>query len=134
MTTLKVVWHNAIAVGVTLLAAAALFLSGTPVAQHPAPGAVAQMHLVAGSIPQRAWTTLDLIDQGKWPPADCPGTHGGTVWRNRDGQLPSGVRYLEWDVNCKIPGQSRDAERIVTGDDGSAWYTDDHYATFTRMR
>jgi hypothetical protein len=27
-----------------------------------------------------------------------------------------------------------DAERIITGSDGSAWYTTDHYHTFHRIR
>ena len=35
-------------------------------------------------------------------------------------------------MNLKKPGRSRDAERIITADDGSAWYTDDHYRSFTR--
>lgn len=59
---------------------------------------------------------------------------------NRGGDLPAAdasgkpIIYQEWDVNPKQPGRSRDAERIVTGSDGSAWYTGDHYKTFTRMR
>ncbi|GAB2538367.1 hypothetical protein GCM10027167_48830 [Nocardia heshunensis] len=128
-------WAKAIAVTLALVAAIGLMVGGgrvEPVTQGAA--VAAELRLVASSVPQQAWTTLGLIDQGNWPPSDCPGTHGGTVWQNRGGQLPEGVNYREWDVNCKIPGQSRDAERIVTGDDGSAWYTGDHYATFTRMR
>jgi guanyl-specific ribonuclease Sa len=94
---------------------------------------------VAG-VPGRATETLSKIDAGNWPPRDNVGTKGGTTWQNRDGTLPSAdgagkpVKYLEWDVNIKKPGQNRDAERIVTGSDGSAWYTGDHYTTFTRMR
>ncbi len=37
-------------------------------------------------------------------------------------------------MNPKKNGQGRDAERIVTGNDGSAWYTLDHYDTFVRIR
>ncbi|WP_433575803.1 ribonuclease domain-containing protein [Nocardia brasiliensis] len=68
------------------------------------------------------------------------GTKGGGTWQNRDGTLPRTdaagrtIAYREWDVNIKQPGHNRDAERIVTGSDHSAWYTGDHYATFTRMR
>lgn len=95
---------------------------------------------VNAAIPQRAWDTLARIDAGTWPPRDGSGTKGGTTWTNREGNLPKtgaggkSVSYLEWDVNLKKPGRNRDAERIVTGNDGSAWYTADHYATFTRMR
>ena len=44
------------------------------------------------------------------------------------------VTYQEWDANPRVGGQGRDAERIITGSDGSAWYTTDHYKTFRRIR
>jgi ribonuclease T1 len=44
------------------------------------------------------------------------------------------ITYQEWDVNPKVPGQDRGNERIVTGSDGSAWYSPDHYQTFQRLR
>lgn len=95
----------------------------------------------SATIPARVRTTLALIDAGKWPAAaNAPGTHGGDVFRNNERQLPvtdaSGARitYREWDVNPKRRGSGRDAERIVTGSDGSAWYTADHYRTFVVVR
>jgi len=93
----------------------------------------------ASAVPQAAWATLAAIDAGRWPPADAPGTEGGRTFGNHEGRLPATnggqrVRYQEWDVNRKQSGRGRDAERIVTGSDGSAWYTDDHYETFARMR
>jgi len=33
-----------------------------------------------------------------------------------------------------IKGQNRGPERIVIGDDGSVWYTSDHYNIFTRIK
>ncbi|MEU2178660.1 ribonuclease domain-containing protein [Nocardia sp. NPDC019219] len=95
----------------------------------------------AAGVPERAYVTLREIDARRWPDsANAPGTKGGERWQNRGRDLPttdgSGkpITYQEWDVNPKQPGRSRDAERIVTGSDGSAWYTGDHYQTFTRMR
>lgn len=95
----------------------------------------------APGVPDRAYQTLIEIDAGRWPDsANAPGTQGGETWMNRDRTLPtqdaSGkkITYQEWDVNPKRRGQTRDAERIVTGSDGTAWYTGDHYKTFTRMR
>lgn len=95
----------------------------------------------SGSVPAVATATLQKIDDGSWPEsANAPGTKGGQTWQNRERNLPAkdssgkAVKYQEWDVNPKKRGQSRDAERIITGSDGSAWYTDDHYETFTRMR
>ena len=93
-----------------------------------------------GSVPAAATATLQKIDDGSWPEsAHAPGTKGGTTWRNQDGDLPrnasgKSISYLEWDVNPKQQGRTRDAQRIITGSDGSAWYTGDHYKTFTRMR
>lgn len=93
------------------------------------------------TVPAAAISTLQKIDAGNWPAAaNAPGTKGGDTWRNQDRDLPTKdpagkpISYQEWDVNPKQRGRSRDAERIITGSDGSAWYTGDHYRTFTRMR
>jgi guanyl-specific ribonuclease Sa len=92
-------------------------------------------------VPDRAYVTLVEIDAGRWPgSANAQGTKGGDRWMNRGGTLAAkdaagkSITYQEWDVNPKQRNRSRDAERIVTGSDGSAWYTGDHYESFTRMR
>ncbi len=111
----------------------------------PAPPAPAAQDVTrpsaAVAVPARAFETLRLIDAGDWPDAaHAPGTKGGDRFRNSEGQLPRSttagivITYREWDVNPKQPHRTRDAERIVTGSDGSAWYTSDHYRTFSRMR
>jgi guanyl-specific ribonuclease Sa len=43
------------------------------------------------------------------------------------------ITYQEWDVNPYQRAVSRGPERLVTGSDGSAWYTADHYKTFTQL-
>ncbi|WP_372435298.1 ribonuclease domain-containing protein [Tomitella cavernea] len=131
------------------LAVVAALLAGCGPAAVPGDGATAGAHAVAEAgghpavpgVPEAAWRTLALIDAGDWPEAaDAPGTRGGQRFGNREKRLPGSdadgdrIRYREWDVNPRKPGQGRDAERIVTGDEGSAWYTGDHYSTFTRMR
>jgi guanyl-specific ribonuclease Sa len=69
-----------------------------------------------------------------------PSYEGGRTFGNYEGVLPrvdaSGrpIRYQEWDVNPKIPGRNRGAERLITGSDGRAYYTRDHYRTFQRVR
>ncbi|MGV9709291.1 ribonuclease domain-containing protein [Gordonia sp. NPDC003424] len=105
------------------------------------PATTATTTSTTAAVPARVTATLALIDAGRWPDAaDAPGTKGGTVFRNNEGHLPktgkngSPITYREWDVNPKKPGKSRDAERIVTGSDGSAWYTDDHYQSFVMIR
>lgn len=124
----------------TLSSGATTTVSGQPTPGKATPADSPVASRVAG-VPERAYETLEEIDAGRWPDsANAPGTKGGITFQNREGRLPatddSGkrVEYQEWDVNPKKPGQSRDAERIVTGSDGSAWYTGDHYDTFTRMR
>ncbi len=94
----------------------------------------------APGVPDRAYQTLVEIDAGRWPEsANAPGTQGGETYFNRNRALPATdaagkrITYQEWDVNPKRHGQDRGAERIVTGSDGSAYYTSDHYETFTRM-
>lgn len=96
---------------------------------------------VPAGIPPHVLDTLALIDSGDWPDAaGAPGTRGGERFGNREQLLPKTaengqrISYQEWDVNPKERGRGRDAERIVTGSDGSAWYTADHYASFARIR
>lgn len=65
---------------------------------------------------------------------------GGRTFHNREKLLPQKdghgqtIRYQEWDVNPKVAGQNRGAERLVTGSDGRAWFTSDHYQTFIEIR
>ncbi|PTR31551.1 guanyl-specific ribonuclease Sa [Rhodococcus sp. OK519] len=117
--------------------------NGSDVTTPAAPSVSASVSTSAvgqsAAVPRIAWATLTAIDAGRWPPDDAPGTQGGRSFGNHEGRLPATgggqkVRYQEWDVNRKQSGRGRDAERIVTGSDGSAWYTDDHYETFVRMR
>ena len=67
-------------------------------------------------------------------------THAGGKFKNIPPKLPERspnggrISYREYDVNDKFPGKPRDAERFVRGSDGSVYYTDDHYATFTRIK
>ena len=44
------------------------------------------------------------------------------------------IEYKEWDVNPKKPGKNRGAERLITGDNRSAYYTKDHYKTFIQFK
>ncbi len=78
--------------------------------------------------PQKAYDLLDTLQRRNGTP--IPGYIGGKDFRNRERRLPHG-RYREYDVNRKLPGRSRDAERLVIEQhSGKAYYTDDHYRTF----
>ena len=55
---------------------------------------------------------------------------GGDRFGNREGLLPDGD-YKECDVN--YDGGYRGAERLIFGTDGSIYYTNDHYKSFTQL-
>lgn len=69
-----------------------------------------------------------------------PGYVGGRVFQNRERKLAtkdaSGkkINYQEWDVNPKRGGVNRGVERLVTGSDNRAWYSNDHYQTFVEVK
>ena len=87
-----------------------------------------QLHRVAKDPPQRAKDLLEAIQQHEGKP--LPGYIGGRAFQNRERRLPLG-HYREYDVNPKIRGRPRDAERIVIEQNtGRAYYTDNHYRTF----
>jgi guanyl-specific ribonuclease Sa len=78
--------------------------------------------------PQKAYELLQRLEKRDGSP--LPGYVGGREFQNRERRLPRG-RYREYDVNPKIRGRSRDAERIVIEQrTGKAYYTGDHYQTF----
>ena len=66
-------------------------------------------------------------------------SNGGVTYGNKPNKLlgetkmPSSnvATYTEYDVNHY---SNRGLPRIVTGSDGSAWYTPDHYKTWYQIR
>ena len=81
--------------------------------------------------PQKAQDLLAQLQARHGDP--LPGYIGGREFHNREHRLPPG-HYHEYDVNPKIRGRSRDAERIVVEQDtGRAYYSGDHYRTFTPL-
>lgn len=96
---------------------------------------------LANAIPSHARTTLAHIRQAKAAPRNYK---GGRVFANdgrangqvlpRTGASGSAITYQEWDVHPYQRGVNRGAERLVTGSDGKAYYTSDHYTTFTEVK
>jgi guanyl-specific ribonuclease Sa len=92
-------------------------------------------------VPDKVQKVLGHIDKTGEAPE---GYEGGRTFlnlgRNGEESLPRrdsrgrSTAYREWDVNPHLPGHNRGAERLVTGSDGSAYYTADHYRTFTKIR
>jgi guanyl-specific ribonuclease Sa len=109
-------------------------------AERAADDTASSLKLPAG-VPARVRTVLLFIDQhGRAPsgyeggrPFHNYGSHGDEALPHRDARGRN-IRYREWDVNRKIPGRNRGAQRLVTGSDGSAYYTSDHYRSFIKIR
>jgi guanyl-specific ribonuclease Sa len=79
-------------------------------------------------VPAKVYELLETLQRRKGEP--LPGYVGGRLFRNRERRLPPG-RYKEYDVNRRVRGRPRDAERLVIEQEtGQAYYTDDHYRTF----
>ena len=111
-------------------------------APPPAAAAVAKVPLPAPKvapkgIPDKALKVLEYVDKN----GDAMDNYeGGRTFGNFERRLPQTddkgrrLKYREWDVNPLRPGVNRGAERLVTGSDGAAYYTDDHYSTFKKIR
>lgn len=78
-------------------------------------------------LPPEAVETLDLIEQGGPFPYD----RDGVIFQNREGLLPRKSRNYYHEYTVETPGsRDRGARRIITGDAGELYYTDDHYDSF----
>jgi guanyl-specific ribonuclease Sa len=92
-------------------------------------------------VPAKVATVLRYIDEHERAPEGYEGgrtfhnygTNGEEALPRRDSRSKS-ISYREWDVNPKIAGRNRGPERLVTGSDGSAYFTSDHYRTFIKIR
>ena len=113
-------------------AALALLVALAPTAGNaqraPAP-TVAE--IAVAQLPKEARETLALIKKG----GPYPYAKDGVVFGNREARLPKQKRGYYREFTVKTPGErTRGARRIVAGQAGEYWYTDDHYATFRRIR
>lgn len=89
------------------------------------PGSLPTVSL--SSLPAEAADTVALIDKGG--PFPYPDHDGGT-FGNYEGLLPADGHYREYTVIT--PGSSdRGARRIIAGDDGTLYWTEDHYEHFS---
>lgn len=114
-----------------ILVLATLLLSITVFAREAAPlGSID-----AQELPKEARQTLALIKQG----GPFPYAKDGVVFGNYEGVLPKRKRGYYHEFTVKTPGaRNRGARRIISGGEpassGEYYYTDDHYATFRRIR
>jgi ribonuclease T1 len=81
-------------------------------------------------LPPEARQTLALIRAGGPYPFD----RDGAAFGNREGELPRRSRGYYREYTVRTPGaRDRGARRIIAGEGGELYYTDDHYRSFRRI-
>lgn len=81
-------------------------------------------------LPAEGRETLALIHDGGPFPYD----RDGATFGNREGILPDQARGYYAEYTVPTPGEDdRGARRLVVGDDGDVYYTDDHYESFRQV-
>ena len=81
----------------------------------------------ASQLPREARDTLALIARG----GPYPYSRDGVVYSNFEKILPARPSGYYHEYTVPTPGSSdRGARRIVEGQQGDSYYTDDHYASF----
>jgi ribonuclease T1 len=82
-------------------------------------------------LPPEARQTLALIKRG----GPFPYRRDGAAFGNRERRLPAREQGYYREYTVPTPGaQDRGARRIVAGRGSEYYYTDDHYASFRRIR
>ena len=110
---------------------AALVALAAPASHAQRATAPASAEVAATQLPREARETLALIKKG----GPYPYAKDGTVFGNREARLPKQKRGYYHEFTVKTPGErTRGARRIIAGPAGEYWYTDNHYATFRRIR
>ena len=87
--------------------------------------------VAAADLPPQARETLSLIAAG----GPFPYSRDGIVFGNYEKRLPLRNRGYYREYTVPTPGtKGRGARRIVAGEGGERYYTDDHYRSFRRIR
>ena len=81
-------------------------------------------------LPPEGIETLELIASD----GPFPYSKDGSTFGNREGILPTQAQGFYAEYTVITPGEDdRGARRIVGGDDGSRFYTSDHYSSFREV-
>ena len=119
------------------LALCLLVLGASLIGNHPGSivfAIAAQPPIASVSIdelPGEAAATLRLIERG----GPFPQRRDGVVFANHEQLLPIKPRGAYHEFTVPTPGRrGRGARRIIAGEIGEYYYTDDHYQNFRRIR
>jgi ribonuclease T1 len=91
--------------------------------------------IAVSDLPKQAQVTLLLIKRG----GPFPYAQDGAIFGNYEGVLPKQKRGYYHEFTVKTPGaRNRGARRIIAGGEPvmsrEYYYTDNHYATFKRIK
>jgi ribonuclease T1 len=82
-------------------------------------------------LPSEALSTIVLIRRE----GPFPYSQDGSVFQNREGLLPAHPAGWYHEYTVETPGSpDRGPRRIVVGEDGTFYWTDDHYGSFRVIR
>lgn len=86
--------------------------------------------MTVAQLPAEGIKTLELIAQG----GPFPYRKDGSPFGNRERRLPLREYGFYAEYTVPTPGESdRGPRRLVVGDDGSVFYTSDHYGSFREV-
>lgn len=81
-------------------------------------------------LPPEGRETLDLVDAG----GPFPYRQDGATFYNREGLLPQQRRGYYREYTVETPGSDdRGARRVVVGEGGDRYWTEDHYRSFEEI-
>jgi ribonuclease T1 len=87
--------------------------------------------VLSRDLPEEARQTLELIKSN----GPFPHRQDGTTFGNREKRLPLRANGYYREYTVKAPGaKDRGSRRIVAGNGGEFYYTEDHYRSFRRIR
>ncbi len=106
-------------------------LAGTGASDSTQTEASSSLSVVsAADLPPEARSTLTSIDRG----GPFPFAQDGATFHNREALLPAEPDGYYREFTVVTPGSpDRGARRIVAGDGGERYYTDDHYLSFREV-
>jgi ribonuclease T1 len=121
----------AIAALVAALAAAGIVIPGLgDDGSEPAPPPSADTVAIPAGERAEIERVLAAIDAG----APLPYEEDGGTFQNREGRLPERPLGYYREYTVATPGSpDRGARRLVIGESGEIYYTDDHYESFTEL-
>jgi len=95
------------------------------------PFAVLGKDVRSGELPKEARQTLELIRSN----GPFPYRQDGATFGNREKRLPLRANGYYREYTVKTPGaKDRGPRRIIAGNGGEFYYTEDHYRSFMRVR